>query len=374
MNQTLSENNKRDKKVNHHKPVKLLESGLSLDLNKFGENLSKADYALGVLEGSQKHLRNSSLLISPLTAKEAAVSSRIEGTQSSVSDIFLYEAGGKSKHLDTAEVINYRKAMNFAIGELERGRTISVSLIKSLHQILLEGARHKGTPGKFREGEVWIGEKFGDPIEKAIYVPMEPVFVDEYMENLINYIQKSKERPLIKAAIAHYQFEAVHPFDDGNGRIGRLLIPLILYEKRKISSPILYISGYLEKYREEYINELHMVDKGGTYEDWLNFFFGCSVKQIEETQTMVESIYGLYDDLKKEFVKIKSPYIMPFIDFIFEAPIFSVPKIMQTLNCSSWMTAKNLVKIFQENGRIVELSKDGKVKLYGFAPLLKILS
>jgi Fic family protein len=373
MIQDIKEDNK-EKKIHYHKPSKLSQSGMILDLNKFGENLSRADYALGVLEGSQRHLRNSSLLISPLTAKEAAVSSRIEGTQSSVSDVFLYEAGGKPKYSDTVEVINYRKAMNFAIGELERGRAISSSLIKTLHQILLDGARHKGTPGKFRDGQVWIGEKFGDPIEKAIYVPPEPIFVDEYIDNLISYLQNSNERPLVKAAMAHYQFEAVHPFEDGNGRIGRLLIPLILYEKRKISSPILYISGYLEKYREDYLEALHMVDKGGTYEDWLNFFFSCTIKQIEDTQKMIESIYGLYDDVKNKFKINKSPYILPFIDFIFESPIFSIPKIMERLECSSWLTAKNLIKIFQKEKLIVELSKDGKAKLYGFLPLLKILS
>jgi Fic family protein len=363
-----------NKRIICHKPSKLSDSGLSLDLNKFGGSLSKADYTLGVLEGSQKHLQNPILLVSPLTAKEATVSSRIEGTQSTVSDIFLYEAGGKLKHPDTIEVMNYRKAINFAINELKKGRTISISLIKSLHEILLKGARHKGTPGKFRDGRVWIGEKDGDPIEKAIYVPPEAILVNEYMENLIDYLYKSKERPLIKAGIAHYQFEAIHPFEDGNGRIGRLLIPLILYEKKKISSPILYISGYLDKHRDDYMGALHKVDQEEIYEKWLDFFFNCVVKQIEETQRMIESIYGLYDDLREEFKTVKSPYIIPFIDFIFKSPIFSVPKIRETLKCASWLTARNLIKVVNKQGRIVELAKEGRTKLYGFIPLLKILS
>ena len=359
-------------KIKFHRPRKLLETGLSLDFNKFGENLSKADYALGVLEGSQKNLKNPTLLISPLTAKEATASSSIEGTQSTVADVFFYEAGGKPKYSDTVEVTNYREAMTSAIDEIKEGKTLSLHLIKALHQVLLNNARHKGIPGKVRQGEVWIGKKYGDPIEKAIYIPPEPFLVDEYLENLVGYIQKSPERPLIKAGIVHYQFEAIHPFDDGNGRIGRLLIPLILFERHKISSPILYMSGYFEAHRDEYIDALHRVDKDGNYETWLNFFLGCVSEQVTETQKIVESIFGLYDEMRSELCATKSPYMIPFIDFIFKYPIFSLAKIREVLNCSSWVTSKNLVKELQKRGKIIEARPDGNAKLYGFIPLLNI--
>lgn len=360
--------------IQYHKPKDLPIDELSLDLNKFGENLIKAEYALGVLEGSQKKLQNPTLLIAPLTAKEAAVSSRIEGTQSTVSDVFLYEAGGKPKHPDTAEVINYRKSMNAAISVLRQGRSLSIHMLKSLHQILLTGVRHKGTPGKFRDKAIWIGEKFGDPIEKAIHIPPEAHMVNDYIDNLFAYIEKSKDSPLIKAGVIHYQFEAIHPFEDGNGRIGRLLIPLILYEKQKISSPILYISGYFEKNREAYIDALHRVDEGGNYEDWLNFFFYCVAEQIKETQSIIGSIYGLYDGIRNEIKGSKSPYIFPFIDFLFKSPIFSTKQVKESINCFSRITVRSLIEAFQKKGKVVELTKYKREKLYGFTPLLRILS
>ena len=143
------------------------------------------------MEGSQKELHNPELLVSPLTAKEATVSSKIEGTQSTVSDIFMYEAGGKTKHSDVSEVSNYRKAMSFAIEEMSKGRNITSHLIKTLHSLLLKDVRHKGVLGDFRQSQVWLGPE-GAPIEKATYVPPENIKVPEYMENLFDYVKDGK--------------------------------------------------------------------------------------------------------------------------------------------------------------------------------------
>jgi len=360
--------------INFHKPKKLFNTRLNLDYNKFGEQLSKAQYSLGLLEGSQKKLHNPTLLISPLTVKEATVSSSIEGTQSTVSDVYLYEAGGKPKHIDTPQVVNYRKAMNFAMNGLIKGRSISSHFINTMHGILLKGVRHRGKIGEFRNDKVWIAEREDDPIEEALYVPPQHYLVPEYMEDLIKYISQGKENALIKAGLSHYQFEAIHPFNDGNGRIGRLLIPLILCYKNRLTHPILYISGYLEKNRDDYIESLHRVDVTGNYEDWLNFYFNSVSNQLEETQKLIDSIYNLYEYTKEKIRLSKSPYFIPFLDFVFKSPIFTIQMAKNNTGVSTRTTILNLIKTFEAKGFIIGLDvRKERAKLYIFDPLIKLL-
>jgi Fic family protein len=357
-----------------HKPNHLPISGCSLDFNKFSEELENAQFALGLLEGSQKKLHNPSLLISPLTAKEATVSSKIEGTISTVSDVLLFDAGGEAKHSDTKQVSNYRMAMTYAIKQLKDSRPLTPHLIKTLHGILLKDVRCKGPLGKFRNDAVWIGEKPTDPIEKAIYVPPEHHMIQDYVDNLFDYINDGGGSVLIKTGIAHYQFEAIHPFGDGNGRIGRLLIPLILYQKAKLSQPILYISGYLEKHRDEYREKLHEVDQTGKFENWLAFYFRAISSQLEETQALIDKIYALYDEIKAQSDTTKSPYMIPFIDFIFEKPFFTIPTAQKNIKASARNTIVSLIKSFEENGFVQELSsKQGRAKFYEFKPLVDLL-
>lgn len=354
--------------------IKTLDpKGLQLDYNKFADELSTAEYALGLLEGSQKKLQNPDLLISPLTAKEAVMSSRIEGTQSDVADVFMFDAGEQTKHADIKEVVNYRRAMSLAMKEIGKGRDVSSHLIESLHNVLLQDVRHKGLLGQFREGQVWIAERAGDPIEKAIYVPPEPLHVKGLIDNLFNYINNGKENALIKAGVTHYQFEAIHPFDDGNGRIGRLLIPLVLHKHNRLSSPILYLSGYFEDNRDEYIDKLHAVDEGSDIEEWLKFFFRSVSEQLNETQGIIEAIYELYDKIRRENSIVKSPYIIPFIDMLFTSPIFTIKMVQEHTKCASYLTATNLIKSLQEKGYVSEVGDRSRNKLFKFDPLLKIL-
>jgi len=360
--------------IKHHNPVKLSREGLKLDYNEFASELADAEYSLGLLEGSQKKLHNAELLISPLTAKEAAVSSKIEGTQSTVSDVFLHEAVGTTRYSDIAEVANYRTAMQFAIKELGDKKILSKHLIRSMHQILLKNTRHKGALGTFRTGDVWIAEKVGDPIEKAIYIPPEAHAVDEYVDDLLEYLKSGKESTLVKAGVAHYQFEAVHPFEDGNGRIGRLMIPLVLHHNNRLSKPILYISGYMEANRDEYIGVLHSVDESGKMEPWLKFFFKSVAAQLRETQELVSGIYALYDSIKSRFDTSKSPYLVGFLDFIFKSPVFTVPMVLGGTKISSDLTAKRLIKAFFEEKYLVEMpGRFHRAKVYRFKPLLDLL-
>ena len=360
--------------IQYHQPLHLKSTGLDLDYNVFAENQAAAEYALGLLQGSQKKLQNPDLLISPLSAKEAAVSSKIEGTQSTVSDVFLHEAGGRTRHSDIQEVVNYRRTINFAIKKISTEKRITIPMVRQLHRSLLENTRHKGTLGAFRQKDVWIAARAGDPIDKALYIPPHYSQIQSYIDNLWEYINNGKENTLLKAGVIHYQFEAVHPFEDGNGRIGRLLIPLILHHKNQLSTPILYISGYMENHRDEYINSLHDVDRTGRIEPWLSFFFKSVGEQLKETQSIVERIYALYDGVRGTFGMTKSPYLIPFLDFVFATPMFTVPQATQQMRASSRLTTIRLIKLFQEKNIIRESPIHLKrAKLYAFEPLLKIL-
>lgn len=361
------------KKIKYYTPPELSLNGIALDANQFLEEKSRAEFALGLLKGSLGKPLNPSLLISPLTTKEATVSSRIEGTQSTVSDVFLYEAGGKPQYSGTAEVANYRKAMYQAVDSLRLSKQITEHLLKSIHATLLKEVRHKGIPGNFRKGPVWIGEKEGDPIEKAIYIPPISPTVESYIENLLGYIEKGKEDPLTKAAIAHYQFEAIHPFDDGNGRIGRLLIPLILFQQDILPMPMLYLSGYFDSHRNEYLSALHEVDETNRYENWLKFFFHSTAEQLKETLDLIENIKTLYENLKNKFAHSKSPYLIYFLEFIFEHPVFNATAVLRKIG-STRPPVSNLVHLFEKEQLIVpSAAPDKRYKFFHFQALLKLL-
>ncbi len=193
------------------------------------------------------------------------------------------------------------------------------------------------------------------------------------VDNLFEYINKGKENALIKAGITHYQFEAIHPFDDGNGRIGRLLIPLVLHKHQRLSSPILYLSGYFEEHRDEYIDKLHAVDEGDDIEEWLKFFLGSVSGQLNETQKIIEAIYALYDKIRVENSGVKSPYIIPFIDMLFMSPIVTIKMVQDYTKCASYITATSLIKNLQVKGYISEVGKRSRNKLFSFDQLLRIL-
>ena len=344
---------------------------VKITLESFINILAEASFELGQLNGLQKDLPNPTLLISPLTAKEATVSSKIEGTRSTVSDLFIYEAIEKSEYSETIEVVNYRKAMIFAMEAL-KNRKLNNSFIKELHSILLEGARGHRRRGEWRKGQVFIGEK-GATIDKATYVPPEALFIPEYMENLEKYILENDEHPLIKIAIIHYQFEAIHPFADGNGRIGRLLIPLYLYWKGLLFQPILYLSGYFDKHRNQYIDTLHLVDQTQKYEVWIEFFLKAVKEQAKNTQSLIEKIKSLYKDTHQKLEKLKSPYISRIVDFIFRQPVFEPPSLKEFIN-SSRATALRIIEKMQQLKLVVSFIPSGrKRKIFIFKELIDLL-
>ena len=198
--------------------------------------------------------------------------------------------------------------------------------------------------------------------------------VRDYMQNLVSYLNENEDDILIKAGLFHYQFEAIHPFNDGNGRLGRLIIPLILYSEKIISTPILYISGFFDEHREDYIAALHKVDETGKLEEWLAFFLNAIGHQSAETQKLIDKIYLLFDELKEYFKNTKSPFIDRFIEFLFESPVFSIPQVQTKLGIQTNVTVNKYLKIFIKKDLILDLKiRRGHAKLYAFKPLLDLL-
>lgn len=242
-----------------------------IDYTSLIKEIGRAHNALGGLNGSLVNIPNPDLLTTPLLTKEAVLSSRIEGTQATLEDVFKYEAEEEiseegEKEKDIREIINYRRAMRTAIEEL-KNRPIGENLIKKLHYDLLNSVRGTNKDrGNLRRMQVYIGLP-GASIEDAIYVPPPITELAPLLSNWEKYTNSEQEKdPLVQIGVVHYQFEAIHPFMDGNGRIGRLLIPLFLYQRKFLSYPLLYISEFFEDNRKDYYNLLNCVSEKGDWE------------------------------------------------------------------------------------------------------------
>jgi len=349
-----------------------------VDYSKLIRSIGEANRALGELKGLLANIPNPSLLTTPLLTKEAVASSKIEGTQATIEDVFKYEAAGKfaesdSKEQDIWEIINYRKAVRFAIDLLEK-RPIGENFIKQLHAILLDSVRGANKDkGNFRRVPVFIG-KAGATIENAIFVPPSPDKLSALSSNWEKYINNEEEPDvLVQTAIAHYQFEAMHPFLDGNGRIGRLLIPIILYQKQVLSYPLLYVSDYFENNRDDYYAFLRLVDEEKDWEAWIKYFLDAVKIQAIDTQAKVTSMLNLYKTAKEKLLLLNSQFAIALLDIIFESPIISFSTIKEKIHASSNQTIYNLLSKFQEAGLLREVTGGKRNKVYVFDELMKIL-
>ncbi len=198
--------------------------------------------------------------------------------------------------------------------------------------------------------------------------------VESHIDNLLDYIENGVEDPLTRAALAHYQFEAIHPFEDGNGRVGRLLIPLILFENKRMSLPILYMSGYFDAHRDEYRAALRHADMTQQYELWLKFFFRSVSAQAEETLALITRINTLYEETEGKVEGSKSPYLHNFLAYMFEHPVFYPSGVMESLG-ATFPPISGLIKLFQEKGIIKPSpSLEKRMKVYTFEPLIDLLS
>ncbi|NCO66602.1 MAG: cell filamentation protein Fic [Candidatus Aquicultor secundus] len=349
-----------------------------LDYNSLIKEIGEANRALGELNGLLVNIPNPDLLTSPLLTKEAVLSSRIEGTQASLEDVLKYEAEEKvteanEKERDIREIINYRQAMRLAIEELEK-RPISENLIKKIHYVLLDSVRGASKDrGNLRRTQVFIGLP-GTPIEEATYVAPPANALQQLLSNWEQYINSDKEKdPLVQIGLAHYQFEAIHPFLDGNGRIGRLLIPLFLYQRNLLSYPLLYISEYFEENRRDYYDLLNSVSNNGAWDSWLRFFLNAITTESIKTKGTVLGILNLYNDLKAEITAINSIYAVRLLDVVFASPIVSFASIKEHLKTASNQTVYNLLAKFVNAGILQEISGKKRDRVYVFAKLIEIL-
>ncbi|MBU2054432.1 MAG: Fic family protein [Proteobacteria bacterium] len=291
--------------------------------------IGKANRSLAYYDGILYGLANPDVLLSPLTTQEAVLSSKIEGTQATLGEVLKFEAGEapveESRVRDIEEIMNYRRAMRRAEEELKT-HPFSLNLLKELHAVLLDGVRGKfKARGQFRTTQNWIGTS-GLPIEAAQFVPPAPQNIMPHLDNWEKYYHFDRPDPLVQLAIIHAQFEMIHPFLDGNGRLGRMIVPLFLFERKLISSPVFYISAYLERYREEYVAGLQgLSEKTPTaWTRWIGFFLRAMDEQSRENARKAQAIIDLYGRLKTRIIDLThSRYAVPLLDCLFDQPVFT---------------------------------------------------
>jgi Fic family protein len=257
----------------------------NLDWAAFVRYIGPANRAIARYDGMLQAVLNPELLLSPLMVQEAVMSSQIEGTQATLEEVMAFEGAGQSpkeesKRNDIQEIINYRSAMRAAIDEMNK-RPVNLNLLHKMHYILLDSVRGRDKArGEFRKTQNYIG-KPGTPIEQAKFIPPDPLTVMEHMSNLEKYVHYEEQDALVQLAVIHAQFELIHPYVDGNGRLGRIIIPLILYGKKVLSSPMFYLSAYLETHREEYYERLNAISRERDWTGWITFFLKAVIEQAK---------------------------------------------------------------------------------------------
>jgi len=340
--------------------------------------IGNAHRELGNLNGLLLSVPNPRLLIAPLLTKEAVFSSRIEGTVATIEDVFQYEAEGKASEKsetekDVREILNYREAVQAGMEDL-RGKTIDTRFLLKLHAILLSSVRGaKKNPGAFRKTQVYIAPP-GAPISRATFIPPPPDRVADLLKEWQAYLNGAEKDPIVQTGIAHYQFEAIHPFTDGNGRIGRLLIPLSLYARHLLSHPALYVSAFFEEHRSDYYACLHRVSTEGAWEEWLRFFLRAVAGQSLATQQTILKMVNYYDELKVRVSSLNSRYGLRLLDFLFANPKVSFVSIREHLHTGSNQTVYNLLAAFCKMGILEEPEQRKRNRVYVFRRLLELMA
>jgi Fic family protein len=338
--------------------------------------LSKADTALSELSGVGRQLPNPHLLITPYLRQEAILSSRIEGTRASLSEMLLDEMdefdGDATGEAERQEVRNYIHAMELGIQELREGRPISLNLAKELHAQLMIDVRGKlSSPGRFRTIQNWIGASNSD-VHSAEYVPPPPELLMDLLSDWERFLNTSGEMPdLIQCAILHEQFEAIHPFLDGNGRMGRLLITLFLMERGRLSQPLLYLSSYIEPRRRDYYDLLQRVRTDGAWDTWIRFF----LTGVEHTARQAVQQTKQLMDLREDFrYRIRSkPRALALVDYLFGNPFITAKRAQQFLDVSD-PTARAAIGALMDVNILTEWTERSWRRLYVSSPVLEILS
>lgn len=335
--------------------------------------LIKANSQLAVLESIATRIPNVELFISMYVCKEALMSSQIEGTQATLEDVLdpMIEA---NTNRNVADVVNYIKATEFAIKRLHE-IPLCNRLIKETHAVLMEGVRgQEKSPGEFRRSQNWIGGQ-GSTLKNARYIPPSPDDMLEAMSDLEKYINADDELDaLIRAALIHYQFETIHPFLDGNGRVGRLLITLFLMEKKVLSTPALYISYFLKKNRVEYYDRMTEVRAKGNYEQWVTFFLRALLESAEDATATIDELIALHD---KNAAVISgmgraAKNAMLVFEYLEANPIIEIRKTAEALSIT-FNTASSAVKRLTDAGILVQTTNASRNRTFAYEDYLSIL-
>lgn len=355
-------------------PKPYLPEKLPLDQEQFATlNIlklsSKAESELGKYSGFLLNLINPMLLISPLVTQEAVLSSKLEGTHATLEDLLNYQAGNKVdvEADELKEIFNYREALFYALNKIstisksEDGKLpLTSRIIKEMHKILLNNVRGSSkNPGNFKRQQNYIGS-----LSSISYTPVPANLTEEYMSNLENYIHSEDISLLIQSAIIHAQFEMIHPFEDGNGRIGRLLIPLFLYYRELLPYPTFYMSKYFEKDRPLYISNLNNISLKGDWNSWIEYYLKGIIESASESTTKASDIFVLYNYMKNEIMpKLNSLSSIELLDFIFTTPIFSANQVSEKLNVSKGTSYNLINKLIDEKFIITDNSARNKTFL-----------
>jgi Fic family protein len=341
--------------------------------------IGQANRALAIYEGVLYGVPNPEVLLSPLTTQEAVLSSKIEGTQATLGDVLKFDAGEEppqeSRRQDIQEIVNYRQALFAAKKELKT-RPFNLNLLLKLHAILLDSVRgrDKGR-GMFRTVQNWIGPH-GTPMQNAEFIPPEPQRVMEFMSNWEKYYHMDRPDPLVQLAVVHAQFEIIHPFVDGNGRLGRILIPLFLFERKILAQPTFYLSAYLDSNRDSYISNLRALGtKEGSWSDWITFFLQALIEQARINASTARAIMDLYEKLKIRVIKLThSQFAVPLLDAIFERPIFRSSSLESRPDLPSKPMIHHLLRLLKKDGilKVVREGRGRRAQVLMFTELVKL--
>ncbi len=352
----------------------------SLDYKKLVPPLMKATDAVARYDQMLKNMHNNEIFLAPLRNQEAVISSRMEGTVSTMDEILKYEADydgdlplDTNVRTEVLETILYQRTLKMAQKNMGDGYPLSQSLIKTMHQgLLVRGRGASKSPGEFKNEQNYLADSSK---RKILFIPIRPESLQDGLDRLFQYIDNTDDVPLIKIALTHIEFEALHPFKDGNGRIGRMLITLMLWSSQQISAPHFYVSSYLEENKDLYISALRNVSENDAWDDWCVFFLEAIENQAIRNLKIAEEIRSLYEEMKLVFSDLlSSRWSVNTLDFIFTNPVFRNNKFTANKDIPPG-TAARFSKILLEKGllTLLEEASGRKAALYSFEPLMKLV-
>ena len=354
---------------------------ISIDYSRVIKQLSSAASALARYDQMLKSMHSSDILLAPLRSQEAVVSSRMEGTVSTLDEVLRLEAeqeaegeaAQRNARSEAIEVYLYSRAMKIAQASLREGAPLSSHLLRSSHRMLLGFGRGAHlSPGSFKTEQNYLADKIR---KRILFVPISPEALQEGLDRFFAFIRDDTQEILIRTALAHLEFEALHPFNDGNGRIGRMIIPLMLWRSSAISEPYFYISDFFERNKDEYLDRMRAVSSDGAWTEWILFFLHALETQSAQNLQKAEEIRQLYEDMKERFREVlSSRWTITALDFIFTRPIFR-NNLFTAKSGIPAPTAYKFTRSLLEAGllRAVAPSAGRRPALYAFEPLLALV-